>query len=117
MILGVDHVQLAAPRGCEEAARAFFGGTLGLEEIAKPEPLAGRGGVWFRAGSQELHIGIEEPFAPAEKAHPAFAVRDEAALEELAGRLGEVRWDDSMAGVRRFYAFDPWGNRLEFLVS
>ncbi len=117
MILGVAHVQLAAPPGCEEAARAFFGGILGLEEIAKPEPLAGRGGVWFRAGSQELHIGVEEPFAPAEKAHPAFAVQDGAALEELAGRLEEVRWDDPIAGVRRFYAFDPWGNRLEFLVS
>jgi catechol 2,3-dioxygenase-like lactoylglutathione lyase family enzyme len=110
----IDHVQLAAPPGCEARARAFYGGVLGLEEIEKPEPLRARAGVWFRVGGrQELHIGVERDFAPARKAHPAFAVDD---LDALAARIGGVQWDDDLPGVRRFYASDPFGNRLEFLA-
>jgi catechol 2,3-dioxygenase-like lactoylglutathione lyase family enzyme len=114
-VTGIDHVQVAAPPGCEAEARAFYGGLLGLEELPKPAELAARGGCWFRAGDQELHVGVEQEFAPARKAHPGFVVSD---LEELRGRLAahgiEARDDDSMPGVRRFYAADPFGNRLEF---
>ncbi len=115
-VVAIDHVQLAAPSGSEEEARAFFGGVLGLEELAKPEALHDRGGVWFRCGSQQLHIGVEPNFAPALKAHPAFRVEG---LEALRGRLeragAETRSDDAIPGIRRFYAEDPFGNRLEFL--
>jgi catechol 2,3-dioxygenase-like lactoylglutathione lyase family enzyme len=111
-IVAIDHVQVAAPRGCEDEARAFYGGLLGLEELPKPGSLAARGGCWFRAGPQQIHVGVEAEFAPARKAHPAFAVDD---LEALADRLGAVQWDDELPGVRRFYAHDPFGNRLEFL--
>jgi len=111
----IDHVQVAAPPCCESEARAFYGGVLGLEEVAKPVPLRARGGVWFRLPSgQELHVGVDEAFAPARKAHPAFAVDD---LDALAARLGDVTWDDALPGVRRFYASDPFGNRLEFMQS
>ena len=116
MIEGLDHVQIAAPAGCEEKARRFFGGVLGLRELDKPAPLARRGGVWFQIGAQELHVGVEAEFAPARKAHPAFAVSDVRALATRLEAAGvEVRWDDELSGVRRFYAEDPWGNRLEFL--
>ena len=114
-------MQLAAPPGCEPEARRFFGELLGLEEIDKPEPLRSRGGVWFglQNGGQ-LHIGVEEPFAPARKAHPAFRVTAQE-LDELASRLeaaGErVEFDDSIPDVRRFYTTDPWGNRLELLAG
>jgi catechol 2,3-dioxygenase-like lactoylglutathione lyase family enzyme len=104
----IDHVQLAAPPGCEEEARAFFGGVLGLRELPKPPALAARGGVWF----EHVHVGVEDDFRPARKAHPAFVVDD---LDALAARLGDVEWDDALPGVRRFYAADPWGNRLEFI--
>ena len=111
----IDHVQVAAPPGCEAEARRFYGDLLGLEEIEKPEPLRARGGVWFRLGSeQQLHVGVDEAFAPARKAHPAFAVDD---LDALATRLGDVTWDDALPGARRFYASDPFGNRLEFLAE
>jgi len=111
----IDHVQLAAPVGCEAEARAFFGDVLGLEELPKPEPLRARGGVWFAlAGGQQLHVGVETDYLPARKAHPAFAVDE---LDALAERLRDVTWDDEIPGVRRFYASDPWGNRLEFLQS
>jgi catechol 2,3-dioxygenase-like lactoylglutathione lyase family enzyme len=113
-ILGIDHVQVAAPRGCEAEARAFYGRLLGLEELEKPEPLRARGGCWFRAGTHELHVGVEEPFAPARKAHPGFVVDD---LPALAGRLRaqgiEVTADETIAGVERAYVADPFGNRLE----
>jgi catechol 2,3-dioxygenase-like lactoylglutathione lyase family enzyme len=114
-VLSIDHVQVAAPRGCEAEARAFYGELLGLEELPKPEPLAARGGCWFRAGEQELHVGVEDPFTPARKAHPGLVVAD---LEALAAALGargiQVAYDDAIPGARRFYTADPFGNRLEF---
>src|SRR5512132_1648865 len=63
VLAGIDHVQLAAPPGCETEARRFFGDVLGLPELEKPEPLRSRGGVWFRVGAQELHIGVDNHFA------------------------------------------------------
>jgi catechol 2,3-dioxygenase-like lactoylglutathione lyase family enzyme len=114
-VTGIDHVQVAAPPGCERDARAFYGELLGLEELPKPEPLASRGGCWFRAGAQELHVGVEDPFVPARKAHPGLVV---AGLDELAERLRaggvEVTYDDAIPGTKRFHAADPFGNRLEF---
>ena len=114
-VTGIDHVQVAAPRGCEDEARAFYGALLGLEELPKPEQLRANGGCWFRAGGQELHVGVEEPFAPARKAHPGLVVSD---LDGLAATLRaagiEVAYDESIPGTRRFHAADPFGNRLEF---
>jgi catechol 2,3-dioxygenase-like lactoylglutathione lyase family enzyme len=113
-VIGIDHVQVAAPPGCEAEARAFYGGLLGLDELPKPEPLAARGGCWFRAGAQELHVGVEEPFAPARKAHPGLVVEDADSLAERLRAAGiEVADDDSLTGVRRFHVADPFGNRLE----
>jgi len=116
VIEGLDHVQIAAPAGCEAEARRFFGELLGLRELRKPEPLAARGGAWFQVGAHELHVGVESDFEPARKAHPALRVGN---VDELAARLRaagvEARWDEELPGVRRFYADDPWGNRLEFL--
>jgi catechol 2,3-dioxygenase-like lactoylglutathione lyase family enzyme len=114
-VTGLDHVQVAAPPGCEAEARAFYGELLGLEELPKPEPLAARGGCWFRAGAQELHVGVEDPFAPARKAHPGLVVADLDALASTLGAHGiDVAYDDTIPGTKRFYAADPFGNRLEF---
>ena len=108
----LDHVQVAAPPGCEAAARAFYGELLGLVEVEKPASLAGRGGVWF----EQLHIGVEEDFRPARKAHPALRVSDIDALAPRLTAAGKrVQWDDALPGIRRFYTSDPWGNRVELL--
>ena len=116
LIARIDHIQLAAPKGCEPAAREFYGLILGLTEIEKPVPLRGRGGCWFQCGDQQLHIGVESVFQPAKKAHPAFAVSDLAKLREsLQAHAVKITEDDSLPGTRRFFAEDPWGNRLEFL--
>jgi catechol 2,3-dioxygenase-like lactoylglutathione lyase family enzyme len=119
VITGIDHVQVAAPPGCEERARAFYGGLLGLEEIEKPPALAAHGGCWFALGGQQLHVGVEERFAPAAKAHPALRVESPDALRALGDRLAAaghlVSWDDELTGVERFYVHDPFGNRVELL--
>jgi catechol 2,3-dioxygenase-like lactoylglutathione lyase family enzyme len=103
------------PRGGHEDARAFYGGLLGLEELPKPPKLAARGGCWFRAGAQELHVGVGDDFVAGRRAHPGFVVSD---LEELAARLRsrgvDATYDESIPGVRRFHVADPFGNRLEF---
>jgi catechol 2,3-dioxygenase-like lactoylglutathione lyase family enzyme len=122
VVVGLDHVQVAAPPGCEEDARRFYGDLLGLEELEKPPALSVRGGVWFRVGAHELHIGVADGFTPATKAHPALRVASHTELERLAARLEEhgvdVRWADpaEIPGVPRLFLADPWGNRLELLA-
>jgi catechol 2,3-dioxygenase-like lactoylglutathione lyase family enzyme len=114
----VHHIQLAIPAGGEDVARDFYGGMLGLIEVAKPAQLAGRGGCWFRSsdGDVEVHLGVEEEFRPARKAHPAFLVEDLDGLRARLDRGGaEIRDDVQLEGHRRFHAFDPFGNRLELL--
>jgi catechol 2,3-dioxygenase-like lactoylglutathione lyase family enzyme len=118
-VLGrLHHVQLAMPRGAEDRAREFFVGVLGMTELVKPPRLATRGGAWFGSGAVELHLGVEEPFQPARKAHPGVLVED---LDELADRLTskdiQLMWDDDLPGFRRIYVSDPFGNRLEFLQA
>ena len=114
-IVGIDHVQVAIPRGGEAQARMFYGSLLGMLELTKPPALAARGGCWFASGSAVLHLGVEEPFVPAGKAHPAFLVRD---LDEVFDALAVAGYDGcrdgSRPGIRRFHVFDPFGNRIEF---
>ncbi|RCG31259.1 glyoxalase [Sphaerisporangium album] len=116
MIVGLHHVQLAAPPGSEPRLRAFYAAVLGLTEVPKPARLAARGGVWFRGPGVELHLGIEEDFRPARRAHPGLLVDD---LPGLVARLGaagiEARPDGLLPGFRRCYVDDPVGNRIEFL--
>jgi len=118
----LDHVQIAAPPGCEAQARHFYGENRTpptLPELEKPAPVEPRGGVWFALGDAQLHIGVEAQFRPARKAHPALRI-DGATLDALARRLADagaaVRWDEELPDVRRFFTDDPWGNRLELLA-
>jgi catechol 2,3-dioxygenase-like lactoylglutathione lyase family enzyme len=124
----LHHVQVACPRDGEDDARRFYVEGLGLAEVEKPAELAGRGGVWFRshdaegAVSAELHVGVEEPFAPARKAHPAFLLGGLAVLEETAARLVRMGYtvdrseSDSFPGYRRVHTADAHGNRVELLA-
>jgi len=117
----LHHVQVACPPGGEDGARRFYGEGLGLTEVPKPDDLAGRGGVWFRGDGYELHVGVEDPFQPARKAHPAFLVGHLAELEEIAARLAaldfEVDWRErsTFPGHERLHTFDAHGNRVELL--
>jgi len=112
----LHHVQLAIPPGGESECRRFWGDLLGMTEVDKPAELAARGGCWFRGGGLEVHLGVEQQFAPAHKAHPGILVNGLAELAEALQAAGvEVTWDPYFPGHDRFYAADPFGNRLEFL--
>jgi len=115
-ILALDHVQIAMPAGREDDARRFYRDLLGMDELPKPEALVRRGGAWFGAGSTMIHLGVEQEFHPARKAHPALLVADLAALRARLQSAGVALVDDdSLPGMRRFYASDPFGNRIEFI--
>jgi catechol 2,3-dioxygenase-like lactoylglutathione lyase family enzyme len=123
----LHHVQVACPAGGEQAARRFYADGLGMTEVDKPAALRGRGGCWFRAYdaagavAAEIHVGVEDPFTPARKAHPALVVEDEAELARLAAQLTkgghqvDERERTTFAGYLRFHVDDPHGNRVEVL--
>lgn len=125
----LHHVQVACPLGAEETARRFYRDGLGLTEVEKPADLAGRGGCWFRAYDEdesvtaEIHVGVQDPFAPARKAHPALTVDTVAGLETLGARLEDlgfaVDWSErhTFPGHQRCHTADGHGNRVELMSS
>jgi catechol 2,3-dioxygenase-like lactoylglutathione lyase family enzyme len=116
--LALDHVQVAMPVGGEAAARDFFGGLLGLDEITKPAELAARGGCWFALGSLELHLGIDTDFRAATKAHVAFRSEALADLQQRLTGAGHMAIADTpVDGRARFFTADPFGNRIEFIAA
>jgi catechol 2,3-dioxygenase-like lactoylglutathione lyase family enzyme len=116
--LAFDHVQLAMPAGREDDARAFYVGVCGMSELPKPPELAKRGGAWFASGGVQLHLGVEADFRASAKAHPALRCSD---LDALVARLRsagcDVRDDAALAGTRRAFVADPFGNRLELIAA
>ena len=118
-VVGLHHVQLAMPAGRELEAEEFYSGLLGIPRVQKPPELEARGGCWFRGERVEIHLGVEEEFRPARKAHPALVVED---LDELRSHLAtagaEIVDDDTeLEGRRRFYTADPFGNRIELVEA
>jgi catechol 2,3-dioxygenase-like lactoylglutathione lyase family enzyme len=115
-ITRIDHVQLAMPAGQEDQARAFYEGLLEIPWVAKPENLARRGGCWFGDDDVKVHLGVEQDFRPARKAHPALLVDN---LADLAARLSaagiEIKRDEPLEGYDRIYVDDPFGNRIELM--
>ena len=115
-IVGIDHVQLSMPPGDEAEARRFYGQVLGLQEVAKPRELAGRGGCWFVGSDAAIHLAPEPGFTPHAKAHPALVIRHLSAAREALEAAGvPIDEDDSDLPVRRCYIRDPFGNRIELV--
>ncbi|MGZ4104630.1 MAG: VOC family protein [Actinomycetota bacterium] len=117
MISGLDHVQLAIPGGGEDKARAFYGSVLGMTEVDKPEQLRANGGLWFEAPGVQLHLGIEEPFTPARKAHVALLVSFADVVLALAEGGWQVDMDPRIPDRLRAYTADPFGNRIELIAD
>jgi catechol 2,3-dioxygenase-like lactoylglutathione lyase family enzyme len=114
----IAHVQLAMPKGAEDAARLFYRDLLGMIEIPKPPELAKRGGVWFQSGPVQLHLGVEDDFKPARKAHPALRCGTYQALtDRLRDRGVPVHDDTSLPGVTRCHIHDCFGNRIELIAT
>ena len=112
----IHHVMVAVPENGEDEARRFYGEMLGFVEVAKPENLLPRGGVWFQIGNLQLHLGVDKSFVAAKKAHVAYQVENLAVLHERLMRAGyAIAEDEPIIGYNRFYVDDPFGNRLELL--
>ena len=115
----IEHIHLPHPIGGADAARAFWLDVMRFDEVEKPETIRGEpGGGWVRKDGAEVHIGNDPDHRPMTVAHPAFMVAD---LDALADRLKfhghAVDWDDRIPDRRRFFSFDPAGNRLEFFID
>lgn len=114
---GIDHVQIAVPEGGERACRDFYLGLLGLAEVERPAPAAGRSILWVDLGGQQLHFRPDPAFRSPQYAHPAILVRG---LDVLAARLRAAGYDvttEQSIGPGRFHVRDPFGNRLEFIEA
>ena len=127
VVMRLHHVQVSMPRGEEDLARRFYRDALGMTEVDKPSALATRGGCWFRSFvgdviSAEIHLGVEDPFVPMKKAHPALCLDSIQELERLARRVAEAGFEvswmerETFEGYVRFHARDGFGNRIEVIV-
>ncbi len=115
-VAALHHVQLAMPPHREAEARAFYEGLLGITEVAKPPRLARRGGCWFENAAVRIHLGVEQEFRAARKAHPALLVRDLAGLASRLAAAGHpTRIEEPLEGWDRVYVDDPFGNRIELM--
>ena len=114
----IDHVQIAIPEGGEDRARSFFGDLLKLDELSKPAGLEARGGCWFAVADRQIHLGVDQNFRAAQKAHVALST---IGLDELRARLERAGYhtqnDSDVDGRKRFFTHDPFGNRIEFMDS
>ncbi len=112
----IEHVQLAMPPGEENAAVDFYDGLLGIDHVPKPAHLALRGGCWFERGSLKVHLGVDQNFRPAKKAHPALLVSDLGDLVDALRSAGvKIVDDEPLEGYDRIYVYDPFGNRIELM--
>jgi len=112
----IEHVQLAMPPGEENAAVDFYDGLLGIDHVPKPAHLALRGGCWFERGSLKVHLGVDQNFRPAKKAHPALLVSDLGELVDALRSAGvKIVDDEPLEGYDRIYVYDPFGNRIELM--
>ncbi|PZM10886.1 glyoxalase [Rhizobium tubonense] len=113
-VIGIDHVQLAMPLGREDAAGGFYERLLGLKEVAKPPHLAARGG--FEGNGVRIHLGVEDDFSSARKAHPGLVVSDLPSLAAMLGAAGfPTSADQPLEGYDRRYVSGPFGNRIELM--
>ena len=108
------HIQISIPPGAETAAREFYGGVLGLPELAKPDAVRPKY-FWYAIADIELHIGSEEGQVPSER-HPAFEVENLDSLRSYLETRGVTTRDAvTLPAGRRFFFYDPFGNRIEVL--
>lgn len=114
----IDHVQLAMPRDAEDRATAFYDGILGIPRVPKPPELEVRGGCWFEREGLRVHLGVEDDFRPARKAHPALAVTGIESLCVALDAAGHpVRRTEDVPGMPQWYVDDPFGNRIELVPA
>jgi catechol 2,3-dioxygenase-like lactoylglutathione lyase family enzyme len=111
----LQHVSIAVPTAKAAEARAFYGGTLGLEERDVLPALDPERFIWYRTGGEtELHLMLVAEPAPVAP-HFCLAVAEPAVLREVLEAAGVVTSDSTpIVGRPRFTCRDPFGNLIEF---
>ncbi len=110
----LQHVSVPRPRGSADAARRFYGGILGLEEIAVPATLAHLDLVWYRVGDDELHLFGDDRGAGHAAQHFCLHVDDVEALRRRMIAAGVAIGEEPEIPNRpRFTVRDPFGNLIE----
>lgn len=113
---GLDHMQITAPKGSADQVRHFFVEVLQCQEVEKPNSMSHFDALWFDIGYQIIHVGLDEKFFPEKRGHPAFEVKDLQALMNQFDAYGlDYQEDKNMPGARRFYTYEFFGHRMEFL--
>ncbi|MEO2090901.1 MAG: VOC family protein [Gemmataceae bacterium] len=97
------------------AARAFYGGALGLQEIPAPREFD-LVAVWYDLGGTYLHLLLKPHPDAISPRHFCLHVADAAAAREVLRAKG-VPVDETVtiAAADRFFVRDPDGNRIELL--
>jgi len=116
MNVRLQHVSIPRPPGSEDLARAFYGGLLGLPEIAAPNSIQAAEVIWFKLGEDaELHCFREEPLGDASNRHYCLVIDDVAGMRKKLDEAGYAPYDvETIPGRPRFFCRDPFGNIIEF---
>jgi catechol 2,3-dioxygenase-like lactoylglutathione lyase family enzyme len=110
----LSHVNITMPKGGDTLARSFYSGHLGLLEIPKPEIIQTRGGVWFDAGGMDIHLSVNETHSGSDiQRHFGLACPDVDGLRARLKSAGVKTEDGRPAPWKRFFVWDPFGNRIE----
>ena len=115
-IIKVNHVNVTVPAVLETAAKHFYRGVLGLEEIPKPLGTRQDMGAWYQLGEVQLHLSIQDDVQnETSDAHVCYQVADIAAAKLGFRNAGVDIIPDPrpVAGQSRFFVRDPGGNLLE----
>jgi catechol 2,3-dioxygenase-like lactoylglutathione lyase family enzyme len=112
------YIHLSAPAGKAREVRHFYGSLLGLTEIRSVLNPASRRGVWFKAGTVQIHVG-PVPEWPAKPGTPRIAVKD------LVAVIGAIRLarhavpplPERVAAGRQVATLDPFGNSIVLVQS
>ncbi len=114
-IQSLHHFQICIPVGKENEARRFYTDILQLEEIPKPEELIPNGGLWYKVGDIEFHIGTENELNNS-KRHPGFEVSNiEEAKRHLTVHNINFKEETRIPGQIRISFTDPFNNKIELL--
>jgi catechol 2,3-dioxygenase-like lactoylglutathione lyase family enzyme len=112
-IAQIDHISVLITD--LERARRFYGGLLGLKEIAKPRTFDFVV-IWYDLGNQQLHL-LQKPNPDARSPrHFALRVLDVQSAREFVRSQGvPIEETTVIPGCDRFFVYDPDGNRIEII--
>ncbi len=110
--LGIHHCEILVTD--VDKAMHFYTQLLGMEEIHNPSTF--QASKWLRLGNQELHLTFDPTPDANKERHFAIHVKSLQQLrEDFQAKGVEIVEAGTISGVQRFFIFDPFDNRIEFV--